>query len=603
VNKIAELTELSIGFQSRQQTVTTVRQVDFQLNSKETLALLGESGCGKSLTSLAMMRLLPMTAVYGQKSKLCFDEQDLLALPERLMQQLRGKRLAMVFQEPMTALNPVLTIGQQLQEAMGEKNKGLSRAALKEKMIAQLEEVEIPQPELRLRQYPHQLSGGQKQRIVIAMALAGDPEVLIADEPTTALDVTIQAQILQLLKRLQQRHQTSLLFITHDLAVVKAVADRVCVMYAGEIVETADAKAFFNEVKHPYVQELLASFPGFSHRGKKLPVIKGTVPSPDQLPSGCAFHPRCPYAFDKCRQVSPELQEISGREVRCHLYPEQQSLAPVEQGIVEYWKEPTKEQSLLLSVDNLKVHFHHRHGQFHFRKEIIKAVDGVSFQLKQSQTLALVGESGCGKTTLSRALLHLIPVTAGQIIFEDRDVLALKGRALKAYRNKIQLIFQDPFSSMNPRMTVGEIIAEGMVAKGMPAKEIAKRQKQLLNQVHLPENSLSRYPHQFSGGQRQRISIARALATEPKLLICDEPTSALDISVQAQILNLLKELQEEKGLSYLFITHNMGVVAYIADDVMVMKDGQIIESGPCAKVLEKPEHPYTRALLLAVLEI
>ena len=465
-----------------------------------------------------------------------------------------------------------------------------------------MNEVEMPQPEIKIHQYPHQLSGGQKQRIVIAMALACKPDILIADEPTTALDVTIQAQILALLKKLQKNHQMSLLLITHDLGVVRAMADRVCVMYAGQVVEHSLVDEFFSHLGHPYVQQLLASLPTRSNRAEKLSVITGNVPTLDELPSGCRFHPRCIYAFDRCKQEEPLLQINNARLIRCHLYPEIRELPSLQKNKIA-WAPLQKQDEIILSVNDLSVHFVQRKGLFGSEKTIFKAVDGLSFSLKKGKTLALVGESGCGKTTASRALLRLILATGGEISFKNQDVLSLKGRGLKKYRKQIQIIFQDPFSSMNPRMTVGEIIAEGMKAQGMKSSFILRRQKELIAQVNLPSNSLTRYPHQFSGGQRQRICIARALATEPEILICDEPTSALDISVQAQILNLLKELQQETGITYLFITHNMGVVSYIADEVLVMNQGKAVEFGTCEDIFAKAKHPYTQKLLEAVLDI
>ncbi len=601
MNSLAEIKSLSIAFEKGRDSLKAVRGVDFRLKSGETLALLGESGCGKSITSLGMMRLLPPEAAFGKLSEVRLKNEDLLALPEWLMQTVRGKRIAMIFQEPMTALNPVLSIGQQLGECL--KHHHLSRKAVQSRMIELLTEVEMPEPELRLNQYPHQLSGGQKQRVVIAMALASEPEILIADEPTTALDVTIQAQILKLLKKIQQSHQTSLLLITHDLAVVKAMADRVCVMYAGQIVEQADAGDFFSEVKHPYVQQLLASLPCSESREKKLSVIAGTVPSLDAIPSGCSFHPRCPYAFERCRTQEPAIQNQGTREVRCHLYPEHQHLPALNVAELGRWEAKPLSSELLLSVQHLKVYFEQRHGALGLKKEQIKAVDDLSFDIKKGRTLAMVGESGCGKTTASRAIMQLIPMTEGEIVFQGQLLTGLSSKGMKSFRQQVQLIFQDPFSSMNPRMTVAEILAEGMRAQRFSRKRIEQRTKELLEQVHLPTNSLSRYPHQFSGGQRQRIAIARALAGSPELLICDEPTSALDISVQAQILNLLKELQQEQGLSYLFITHNMSVVSYMADEVLVMQGGKAVEYGSVEQVLYHPKEVYTKQLLSAVLTV
>lgn len=596
----AEINQLSVAFHSSNQTITALDGVSFILHPGETLVLLGESGCGKSLTSLALMRLLPRSGVYGIESQINLDGENILNLPEYMMRQLRGRKLAMIFQEPMTALNPVMTIGDQISEVL-IRHHALARHEVKDALISLLTEVEMPQPHIRIHQYPHQLSGGQKQRVVIAMALACKPDILIADEPTTALDVTIQAQILALLKKLQVIHQMSLLLITHDLGVVKAMADRVCVMYAGQVVEQASVGKFFSQVQHPYVQQLLASLPSFAKRDEKLSIIMGNVPTLDALPSGCRFHPRCIYAFERCSNEEPQLQEIGDRILRCHLYPDLDQLPPLEKNKMA-WGASRENAETIFQVHDLSVYFTQKKGIFGRNKAIFKAVDGLSFSLQQGKTLALVGESGCGKTTASRAALRLLPVAGGEVIYRDQNVLTLNHRELRKYRKKVQIIFQDPFSAMNPRMTVGEIIAEGMYAQGMSSSVINKKQKQLIQQVNLPGSSLHRYPHQFSGGQRQRICIARALATEPDILICDEPTSALDVSVQAQILNLLKELQQETGISYLFITHNMAVVSYIADDVLVMKEGLAVEYGPCESILKQPAHAYTRQLLNAVLD-
>lgn len=598
----AEIHQLSVAFQDHHKTVSALDELSFNLYPGETLVLLGESGCGKSLTSLALMRLLPKAGVYGMNSLIQMNGQDILDLPEQMMRQLRGRKISMIFQEPMTALNPVMTIGEQLTEVLVKCNS-FTAHELHEALLSLLHEVEMPQPEVRIHQYPHQLSGGQKQRVVIAMALACKPDILIADEPTTALDVTIQAQILALLKKVQKTHQMSLLLITHDLGVLRAMASRVCVMYAGQVVAQATVDDFFSRTKqHPYVQQLLASVPSMAKREERLSVIRGFVPALEEMPSGCRFHPRCIYAFSRCSVEEPQLQEQAGRLVRCHLYPEHDELPPLQKNKIA-WSGTTTETKTILTVKDLSVDFTQKKGIFSRRKTLFKAVDNLSFRLQQGKTLALVGESGCGKTTTSRALLRLLPIAGGELFYKEHDVLALKGRALREYRKKVQIIFQDPFSSMNPRMTVGDIIAEGMHAQGMKRSVINARQKELLNQVNLPGSSLQRYPHQFSGGQRQRICIARALATEPDILICDEPTSALDVSVQAQILNLLKELQLETGISYLFITHNMGVVSYIADEVLVMKGGVGIEFGSCEMIFKEPKEVYTQQLLNAVLDV
>lgn len=597
----AKIHQLSIAFYKNQKFISALDKVSFTLNPGETLVLLGESGCGKSLTSLALMRLLPGSAVYGTESQIHVHGEDILDLPEQLMRQLRGRRLAMIFQEPMTALNPVMTIGQQLGEVL-LKQRTYSRKELNTAILTALSEVEMQQPQMRINHYPHQLSGGEKQRVIIAMALAGMPEILIADEPTTALDVTIQAQILALLKRLQKKHQMSMLLITHDLGVVNAMADRICVLYAGQVVEQSTVDEFFSQVKHPYVQQLLSSLPSMAKKSERLSVITGIVPDLDAMPSGCRFHPRCIYAFERCHHEEPQLQQLKQRSVRCHLYPDLDKLPQlVSEKIV--WNESRSPTEVILQVTDLSVEFVQKKGFLQRNKKLFKAVTNLSFQVRQGKTLALVGESGCGKTSTGRALLRLIPASSGEIQYRGHDVLAMGGKALRGYRKKVQIIFQDPFASMNPRMTIGEIIAEGMQAQGVKRAIICKKQKELLNLVHLPLSSVHCYPHQFSGGQRQRICIARALATNPDILICDEPTSALDVSVQAQILNLLKELQQETGISYLFITHNMGVVSYIADEVLVMKEGMAVEYGTCEKIFKQPEQVYTQHLLNAVLEV
>ena len=597
----AQIHQLSVSFQGQNHLVCALDRVSFSLKPGDTLVLLGESGCGKSLTSLALMRLLPASGVYGVDSQVILDGVDLLNLPENRMREIRGRRLAMIFQEPMTALNPVMTIGAQIAEIL-IRHHPMQSTELKEALIALLIEVEMPEPHIKMHQYPHELSGGQKQRVVIAMALACKPDVLIADEPTTALDVTIQAQILALLKRLQRVHKMSLLLITHDLGVVKAMADRVCVMYAGQVVEESAVEDFFSQVRHPYVQQLLASLPSLANRKEQLSVISGQVPTLHALPSGCRFHPRCVYAFERCVTEEPQLQPLDNRTVRCHLYPALNELPLLEKNKL-LWKDAAFHDDIIFSIKDLSVEFVQKKAILARNRVIFKAVDALSFDLRHGKTLALVGESGCGKTTVSRALLRLLPIASGEILYRNQDVLALKGCALRHYRKNVQIIFQDPFSSMHPRMTVGDILAEGMRAQGMKRAVIKAKQNQLLDQVNLPKTSLNRYPHQFSGGQRQRICIARALATTPDILICDEPTSALDVSVQAQILNLLKELQYEMGISYLFITHNMSVVSYIADDVLVMKEGRAVEFGAVKHIFKQPQHAYTKQLLGAVLNI
>lgn len=597
VAEIVSVQHLKLSLEQHHQTLSAIDDLSFVINKGEVVALLGESGCGKSITSLALMRLLPLEARYGKMSQVIFDGQDLLTIPEKMMCAVRGKRIAMIFQEPMTALNPVLTIGTQIAEVL-VKNKDFSRAKLRQTMIELLEEVEISEAHHRIDQYPHQLSGGQRQRIVIAMALAGKPEVLIADEPTTALDVTTQSQILLLLKRLQTRYQMSILLITHDMEVVKMMASEVCVMYAGQLVESSPVDSFMRQPKHPYAQQLFISLPSFAKRDMRLQAIPGGVPALGDMPNGCRFHTRCAHAFDKCKTVEPKLQQTAdGRIVRCHLYPELSSL-PALPSIKEKWR-VTKElqHDPILSIKNLSIYFDLKKAIWVRRSQPFKAVADVSFSLYQGKTLALVGESGCGKSTVCRALLRLQPITQGEVIYRGSNIETLRRRQLREFRKNVQIIFQDPFSSMNPRMTVEDILAEGMLAQKLNKKKISIKLNQLLDQVNLPKSCLTRFPHQFSGGQRQRICIARALATEPEIIICDEPTSALDISVQAQILNLMKELQYELGLSYLFVTHNMAVVSYIAHDVLVMRDGEVVETGTTEDILNNPKTEYTKMLL------
>lgn len=572
------INRLSVWIEVNHQSLALVEDLTFELQPGKTIALLGESGCGKSMTALALMRLLPLNMSYGIQSQVIHDDQDLLDLPENIMRQLRGKKVAIIFQEPMTALNPVLTIQQQLEESLPREHRS-SRKKSRQKMIELLTEVEISEPEMRLSQYPHQLSGGQKQRIIIAMALARRPNVLIADEPTTALDSNTQTQILSLLKRLQVQYQMSILLITHDLEVVKQAADEVYMMYAGQLVEASPVMSFLNDPKHPYAQQLLQSLPAYEKRGQRLPAIAGSVPTIDTRPKACRFHPRCAHVFEKCREIEPLLQTLpNGCHVRCHLYPEHSAPPELAHQTLHYPNEKyIREDEIILSVHDLLVYFYPKHHLFGRKGLPFKAVDGISFDLYKGKTLALVGDSGCGKTTVCKSILKLQPITGGDIQYRGQSISSLHGRSLRAFRKHVQIIFQDPFSSMNPRMTIGAILAEGMEAQGMKSSNLKRRQMELLDYVNLSKTSLSRYPHQFSGGQRQRICIARALATNPEILVCDEPTSALDISVQAQILNVLKTLQYELGLSYLFITHNMKVVDYFADDILMMQNGRAVE--------------------------
>ena len=597
--------DLATRFGRGPSAVRAVDYIDFEIRRGETYALLGESGCGKSVTALSLMRLVPQPAGRIVSGRVELDDTDLLALPESQMRPVRGRRMAMIFQEPMTSLNPVLTVARQIGEVLVQ-HAGLKGDAQRARILELLDAVGIPDPKQRIDEYPHQLSGGMKQRVMIALALAGEPDLLIADEPTTALDVTIQAQVLDLLVDLQKRTNMAILLITHDLGVVARMADRVGVMYAGQIIEEADRVNFFGKTLHPYSKKLFQSMPGIEKRDQSLAVISGSVPKLNQSFEACRFVDRCDQAWSDCRERVPDWHTIdSARAVRCHIYSPQ---TEPEQVGAEKTEETTLDVKVdwgdraLLEVNNLKVYFPIHKGVFKRVVGSVKAVDDVSMRIPQGHTLALVGESGCGKTSAGKGILQLIRPTDGQVVFNDQNLTSLKPEKMRLLRSDIQIIFQDPFSSMNPRMMVGDIIEEGMVAqgKGGNAEQRSQRINELLEQVGLSTDARYRYPHEFSGGQRQRICIARALAVEPKLIICDEPTSALDVSVQAQILNLLKKLQQELGLAFLFITHNISVVAYLAHEVAVMYLGRIVEQGPVTDILENPQHPYTRALLSAV---
>jgi len=575
--------------------------VSFEIGANECVALLGESGCGKSLTALALMRLLPDGGRVASGSVHLADA-NIFGITEAEMGEVRGGRLAMIFQEPQTSLNPVMTVAEQIDEALSA-HRGLTGAAAAEEAVRLLDAVGLGRE--KLASYPFQLSGGQRQRALIAMMLAGEPEVLIADEPTTALDVTVQAQILKLLKDLQLQRGMSLLLITHDLDVAHDMADRVAVMYAGQIVEWAASDALYATPKHPYTQKLFAVLPRLDRRGERLDSLPGRVPGPDSVFTGCRFADRCAAVFERCRVEAPAFHEAApGHFSRCHLaeadQPPTSGVRHAHQITPSGVHDTTSAAALLpvLEVRDLAVHFPIHQGLLKRTVGHVKAVDGVSLQVAAGETLALVGESGCGKTTLARAILRLIEPTAGQVSLLGEPLAGLRGEALRRKRAQMQIVFQDPFSSLNPRMKVGQILAEGMAALlSLPAPKQHLKILDLLDQVGLPADAASRYPHEFSGGQRQRIAIARALAVEPKLLILDEPTSALDVSVQAQILNLLADLQRKHGLAYLFITHNLAVVSYLAHRVAVMRGGKIVEAGAAEKLLVQPENAYTRLLL------
>lgn len=617
---VRDLTTWLVGGEA---PVRAVDGVSMAINSGETYALVGESGCGKSMTALSIARLLPQNGRI-RSGAVRLGETELFDLAETRMREVRGRRIGMIFQEPGTSLNPVLTVGAQIGEVL-RRHTVLRGAAIRRRCVELLDAVGVPDAARRLEEYPFQLSGGIKQRVMIASALACEPELLIADEPTTALDVTIQAQVLALLGKLQAERGMSILLITHDLAVVAQTAHKVGIMYAGQIIEQASREEFFRHPSHPYSRKLLQSLPtGASGKGD-LAVIPGTVPSMTRQFIGCRFAQRCDLREPVCdRRLPPWVELSGGHGVRCVRYgdsapvsnaveterkhpvglgPDVQPLpsvpmsATVPSGMAEL--SPVRKE--LLRAEGLTVHFPIRRGLFKRTVATVKAVDDVSLQIGYAECLALVGESGCGKTTVGKSLLRLLTLTSGRVMLEDVDLGVLGAEQMRVRRKDLQIVFQDPYASLNPRMRVAELIEEGMLAFGLGnAAWRSERVDELLSRVGLSAQMKSRYPHEFSGGQRQRIAIARALAVDPKLLICDEPTSALDVSVQAQILNLLKELQRRLRLSYLFITHDFSVVEFLAQRVAVMYLGRIVEWGPRDAVLNDPRHPYTRALLSAV---
>jgi peptide/nickel transport system ATP-binding protein len=595
--------DLKVALDSDAGLVKAIDGLRLAISRGETFALVGESGCGKSMTALALMRLLPDNGRIVQ-GRFELEGTDVFDLPESQMRAVRGARIGMIFQEPATSLNPVMRVGDQIVEAI-ETHTPLRGETARAKAIEWLGRVGIPEPQRRIDEYPFRLSGGQKQRVMIAMTLAAEPDFLIADEPTTALDVTIQAQVLELLKRLQREQGMGMLLITHDLGVVAGMAQRVALMYAGQIVEVAEADEFFARPLHPYARLLLRALPDAAKRGAALAAIAGTVPPLTQDFGGCRFAPRCDLVIDACRAAPVPLETASAsREVRCIRFRESGAKAAARVTAAPASARAASGDPLL-EVEHLSVRFPIREGLLRRVRGAFTAVNDVSFEIRSGQTLALVGESGCGKTTTGKAIVQLLRGQAlidGQAHLKGQNLFALEGEALIEARRAIQMIFQDPFASLNPRMRVFDILEEGLLALRTEMQAPARREllERIVDQVGLRRETFDRYPHEFSGGQRQRIAIARALAVQPKLIVCDEPTSALDVSVQAQILNLLRALQRELGVSFLFITHNIGVVEYIADQMAVMRAGRIEEIGPAHAVLEHPQHPYTRTLLASV---
>ncbi len=603
---VLDVADLSVEIRTDDGPLKAVQHVSLQVHAGEVLGIVGESGSGKSITALSLLRLLPERAsVTGGSVQL--GARDVLAMDQTQLRSVRGAQIAMIFQDPLTSLNPLMTVEHQLVEAMRLHNRKLPRDEAAVRAGELLELVGFTEPKRTLSSHPHQLSGGMRQRVVIAMAICNHPQLLIADEPTTALDVTTQAQVLSTLQKAREQMGSAMILITHDLGVIAEHADRVSVMYGGRIVESGSTSELLSNPRHPYTLGLLASRPSVTTR-KRLHSIPGTPPQLFEELTSCAFAPRCPHAQERCRTEPPALRELAeGRLVACHFAEQADTWrSAIEAEEPEVGVDPADVASSsapqpLLTVSGLVKDFSGRRRLFRASDAALRAVDDVSFQILPGRTLALVGESGSGKSTTARSVLRLIEPTGGQLSFDGIDVMALSGAALRRFRRNAQLVQQDPYSALNPRRTVGDAIGEPLRVHGLASgRAVAAKVTELLEAVGLRPNHARRFPHEFSGGQRQRICIARALSLEPRLLVLDEPVSALDVSIQAQILNLLSDLQRERGLAFLFITHDLAVVRAIADEVAVMYRGRIVETGIASEVLDRPQHDYTRTLLAAV---
>ena len=603
---LLQIKDLHTDIEIRSGVVRALSGVDLHVNPGETLGIVGESGSGKTMTALSLMGLLPQGGKVSSGS-IILDGQDLTKMPLHLKRKMRGTKVGMIFQDPLTSLNPTMKIGLQVCEPLRVHEKLSKRAALA-RAVEILKRVGMPRPEVVINNYPHQLSGGMRQRVMIAMALVCKPRILIADEPTTALDVTTQMQILDLIDELRDEYKMGVILITHDLGVVAGHTDRVAVMYAGRIVETAPTKTLFTEPKHRYTSSLMAALPERAlAAGTKLFSIPGAPPSLTNLPKGCRFAARCLWATDECRADYPSLSGDENHTFSC-FHPVQEGdespavlQAMMDSGTAEDAVDATPEISheVLLDVKEASREYESAGSGFFKRdKGVVSAVDRVSITVKKGETYGLVGESGCGKSTVGRLIAGLERPSGGAIELDGRDLATLKGRDAVRIHRDVQMMFQDSYAAMDPRMRIDQILAEPMsIQKTGNARQIAERIMEILEQVGLTEEILDRYPHEFSGGQLQRIGFARSLTLAPDLIVADEPVSALDVSVQAQVLNLMKDLQQELGLSYLFISHDLAVVQYMADRIGVMYLGRIVEEGPAREVVNNPKHPYTKALI------
>ena len=599
MHPLLSIQNLSVDFISGTVISAAIKNISFFVSKGEIVALVGESGSGKSVTSLSILQLLPSPPAHYASGQILFSENgmkqtDLLKKDRYSLQSIRGNKIAMIFQEPMTSLNPVFTCGEQVMEAL-LAHKKISKATAKQKTIEWFEKVKLPNPAAIFRRYPHQLSGGQKQRVVIAMAMCCEPSLLICDEPTTALDVTVQKTILQLIKELQQQSGMGVIFITHDLGIVAEIADRTIVMYRGEIVEQNSVSQIFTNAQHPYTQGLLACRPLLHEKGKRLPIVSDFLEKEKLRATEQRSTVHDKQDTDNEKRVTDNEKRDTDNEKR---------VTSNEKRVTDNEKRITSNEkpTILLKAENLSVWFPSKKSFLGKPIEYTKAVDNISFDIYKGETMGLVGESGCGKTTLGRTLLRLIEPTAGKIFYDGIDLTAKKKDELHSLRKEVQIIFQDPYSSLNPRLTIGSAIAEPLKVHHIHATDKARKEKviDLLEKVDLKAEHFNRYPHEFSGGQRQRIVIARALALNPSFIVCDESVSALDVSVQAQVLNLLSDLKKEFGFTIIFISHDLSVVRYISDRIMVMNKGKIEESGKADDIYFTPRSAYTKKLIASI---
>jgi peptide/nickel transport system ATP-binding protein len=600
---LLEVRNLITTFHTADGPVAAVRDVSFDLRAGETLAIVGESGSGKSVTALSLLNMVRRPGRI-EGGEVLLDGRDLLGLDSAGMRAVRGGEVSLIFQDPVSSLNPLMRVRAQLTEAV-LAHRSTTRRAAEQRAVELMTQVGIPDPEARLSDYPLAFSGGMAQRVMIAMALAGDPKVIVADEPTTALDVTIQAQILELLGRLNREHGTAVILITHNLGIVARLCRRVAVMYAGQIVEEGTTDEIFAAPRHPYTRDLLGSTPTLRQpRSEPLVAIEGRPPTLRGEITGCPYAPRDPLAFDKCHAEAPPLTtDGDGRRVACWLDPVHGRL-PARPAVGTPTSTPLKTgHTALLSVRDLTKSYRAGPRTLLGRRTAeLQAVAGISFDISRGETVGLVGESGCGKSTVAKLVLGIEPPTSGTVSYAGQSVTGVRGGTQRDYNRKVQLVFQNPMSALNPRMTVGQAIAEPLRVRGLETPAVRNRVDELLDLVGMDEAAAGRYPHEFSGGQRQRIVIARALAVEPELLVCDEAVAALDVSLQAQIINLLRDLQTRLGLSYLFIGHDLASVRHVSARMLVMYLGEIVESGPSEAVTKTPQHPYTASLLSSVPE-